>query len=102
MIKKYPLWVSVIFAVLSFVALYPLSATPIAYYALGFVAFSIIVFAVILYFAITKSFTQNNCIKLILLVVVSALPHLVLCLLNYGSWVCLGVSGAIIILLAIK
>ncbi|OON92727.1 MAG: hypothetical protein ATN32_01930 [Candidatus Epulonipiscium fishelsonii] len=101
-IKKYPLGISVIFALTFFAVLYPLSATSIAYYALVFVAFSIIVFAAILYFTITKSFTQNNCIKLILLLVISALPHIILCLIIYGSWVCLGVTLVLLILLVLN
>lgn len=102
MIKKYQFWLCAILAVISFLAMYPLSATPMAYYVLGFVALSIIGFAVVLYYTLTKSFTQTNVIKLIWVIVITALPHIVFSLLTYGSWVCLGISVVVIILLLLN
>ncbi|MGL5675203.1 MAG: hypothetical protein ACRDDX_02205 [Cellulosilyticaceae bacterium] len=102
MIKKYPFWLCTILAMISFVAIYPLSATPMAYYVLGFVALSIIGFAAVLYYTLTKSFTQTNVPRFICFIVITALPHIVFSLLTYGSWVCLGISVLVIILLLLN
>ena len=94
--KKSAFWISMIFAIIFFVAIYPLSATPMAPYVLIFVAISVIGFAAVLYRALSKSFTPSNATRLIWVVLVSALPHLLFSLLTYGSWICL--AGAVIII----
>ncbi|MEG2608973.1 MAG: hypothetical protein RR964_09930 [Lachnospiraceae bacterium] len=103
-IKKYQFWVSVIFAVVFFIAIYPLSVSPYtaAYYVLVFNAISIIGFAVALYYALTKSFTRAKITQLLWAVSISALPHLLFALLSYGSWVCLGGAIIVILLLLLK
>ncbi len=98
-LKKYQFWLSVIFTVIMFIAIYPLSSTSMAYYILGFVALSIVGFGAVLYYALTKSFTRTNVTKLIWFTGITALPHILFSLLTYGSWVCLGISVVIIILL---
>lgn len=99
--KKSALIISIIFAVVIFIAIYPLSATQMAPYVLIFVAISIIAFSVVLYRILSKSFTKSNATNLLWIVAVSSLPHLLLSLLNYGSWICLGVAIIIIIALFI-
>lgn len=92
-LKDKNFYLSLFFAIILFVALYPISATPIAYYVLVFIAISITGFAMVLYRFLSKSFTLSNSENLLWIITLSALPHLVFSLLNYGSWVCLG--GAI-------
>ena len=100
--KKYQFWLSVILTILFFVAIYPLSATSMAYYVLVLVALSIIGFGCTFYYTITKSFTQTNVIKFICFIVITALPHILFSLITYGSWICLGMSVIIVILLLLN
>lgn len=97
--RKSAFWMSAIFALILFVAIYPLSAAQMAPYVLIFIAISVMGFATVLYRTLSKSFTQSNATRLIWIVLVSALPHLLFSLLTYGSWICLG--GALIIIVAL-
>ena len=94
-LKKSAFWISALFAIVSFVAIYPLSATQMAPYILIFVAISMLGSAAVLYRILSRSFTKQNATILIWIVSISALPHLLFSLLNYGSWICLG--GAFVI-----
>lgn len=98
-IKSYPFVVSFVFAIICFIALFPISATPMAYYVLVFVAISVFGFSSVLYRCITKSFTESNLEGLVWFVGISAIPHMLFSLLVYGSWVCLG--GSIIIVIGL-
>ena len=93
--KKSAFWISSLFAIICFMAIYPLSATQMAPYVLIFVAISILGFATVLFRILSKSFTKQNATILIWIVSISALPHLIFSLLIYGSWICLG--GAFVI-----
>lgn len=62
---------------------------------LGVSTISILGFATVIFRMLSRSFTKQNATTLIWIVSISALPHLILSLLNYGSWICLG--GALII-----
>ncbi len=100
--KKSAFWISALFAIICFVAIYPLSATQMAPYILMFVAISILGFATVLFRILSRSFTKQNATTLIWIVSISALPHLLFSLLNYGSWICLGGAVVIVIALLIK
>lgn len=97
--KKSAFGISALFAIICFVAIYPLSANQMAQYILIFVAISILGFSTVLFRILTKSFTKQNTTILIWIVFISALPHLLFSLLNYGSWICLG--GALVIVTAL-
>lgn len=101
-IRNKQLGICMIFSIISFALLYPITSTPMAYYILGFVAISILGFAIVLYRFLTKSFTQHNIENISWFLAISALPHVLFSLITYGSWVCLGISIFMIIMLLLN
>ena len=71
-------------------------------YMHAFNALTIAVWSVLLYFMLGKKLTRRNRTVFLILIVLTALPHILGTLLTYGSWVCLGVSALLLAFLIIR
>ena len=92
--------IMILFDIGLFALLYPISTdiyipkTPLVFNAI-----SVIVFGLFLYYSLSAQIKGENINKLMLYVFVSALPHVIYTVMSFGSWVCLGISVILLIIL---
>ena len=106
LLKKAQFWYSIAFLILFFVAIYPYQHdmyigplhTMICVMLNGA---SSVLFAVILYLVLCKKFSVEDYGTFLWLLIMQAIGHGIFAFMNWGSWLCLGITAVILVSMAV-
>ncbi|MBQ8815315.1 MAG: hypothetical protein IJZ85_12565 [Lachnospiraceae bacterium] len=106
LLKKSQFWYSIAFLILFFVAIYPyrhdmyiaVFHTMICVMLNGA---SSVLFAVILYLILCKKFMTADYGTFLWLLFMQAIGHGIFAFMNWGSWLCLGITAVILVCMAV-